>query len=277
MINPTTWYNLGTNQKPNLLIGGVSSTINTKEILASTLGVSVSVISKFKIVGSNLECFINRKDVEISFSASAFSNNSQLTYFKDLSGCFSKVNKGYFFNSCTELLEVSLPNATYVNSYFVQNCINLVTLDLPKVSNNGAALCNGDTSLISLNAPNITYFEGCFINCNSIPNYYNDKVTLIYNNNFESNTSMNYCDLPNLTTINFNSNWKNCTSIELINIPKCNKLGDSPSTNTGQFTNIKTGCVINVNISLQTANAGSPDADLQYAISSRGAIVNYIT
>ena len=89
-------------------------------------------------------------------------------------------------------------------------------------------------------------------------------------------------DLQNVTYVQSYSslssgNFTDCAFIQLINLDSCTTLGDSDgSTNEGVFQNIKTGCVINVNSFLQTNNGGNPDANLQYAINSRGAIVNYV-
>ena len=68
-----------------------------------------------------------------------------------------------------------------------------------------------------------------------------------------------------------------CRNVLFINIPKCKKLGASPTAYNQVFEGITAdnGLVINVHYSLKTCNGGAPDPDLVYAI-GRGATVNYI-
>jgi hypothetical protein len=100
-----------------------------------------------------------------------------------------------------------------------------------------------------------TTFRGSNIVIANLP-----KVTYIQS--FTSTTSGNFTD---------------CSSLELVNIPLCTALGNADgSTNESVFNNIKTGCVINAHVSLQTNNAGNPDANLVHAINTTSAIVNYI-
>lgn len=122
-------------------------------------------------------------------------------------------------------------------------------------------------------------------------------ITLNGFRNFSSCASLTTVELNNMVT--HNGDWfgrtcpnlkiqhfPNCTrvtsnialidaSFTLLNMPKCIQLGGSAADN-GTLLNLATGCVINVNVALQTNNAGAPDGDLQYAITSRSATVNYI-
>lgn len=49
----------------------------------------------------------------------------------------------------------------------------------------------------------------------------------------------------------------------------------SYSNRSNMFDNLKTGCKIEANIFLATANAGAVDAGLDYAKTTRGAIVDF--
>lgn len=122
-----------------------------------------------------------------------------------------------------------------------------------------------------------------------------NSLTSCNGDDFINDTSLEILNLPSLISASYNiangctslksftstvqsftigSNFSGCSSIELIDIKSCTSLGD-PTVNDGNFSDIKTGCVINVNIALQTANAGGVEADLAWAIANRGAIVNY--
>jgi hypothetical protein len=82
--------------------------------------------------------------------------------------------------------------------------------------------------------------------------------------------------IQSFTTVT-SGNFTDCTFLELINIPLCTILGNTDgSTNEFIFDNIKTGCVINANVFLQTNNSGNSDENLVYAINTNSAIVNYI-
>jgi hypothetical protein len=96
---------------------------------------------------------------------------------------------------------------------------------------------------------------------------------------FQECISLTTIDLPKATEIGVFA-FSTMSAVTLINIPKCLYLGNNVAVNApgndDVFLNIKTGCIINSNIALQTNNSGSPDGDLQYAVTSRGATVNYI-
>ena len=64
--------------KPNTFIGGVSATLNTPALVATRLGISVSRIKAFKIVGENIEFAVVGGSYEIPNSA--FSGNTNLTF-----------------------------------------------------------------------------------------------------------------------------------------------------------------------------------------------------
>jgi hypothetical protein len=88
--------------------------------------------------------------------------------------------------------------------------------------------------------------------------------------------SPRYLDFPLVEEVGDLSFYE-ARNVLLINIPKCKKLGSSPTDYNQVFEGITSdnGLVINVHYFLKTCNAGAPDPDLVYAI-GRGAIVNYI-
>lgn len=66
------------------------------------------------------------------------------------------------------------------------------------------------------------------------------------------------------------------TSLSLVNLPNCINIGSDPTIYEEIFSEITIGCTINVPLIHATSNNGSIDADLQYAINTRGCTVNFI-
>lgn len=82
-------------------------------------------------------------------------------------------------------------------------------------------------------------------------------------------------DFSSITNI-LSQVFRNAFAVEFLDFPVLISLGiDAGAVTVSVFDNIKFGCTIKVPIALQTANAGAPDGDLQYAISNRGATVIY--
>lgn len=108
--------------KPNTFIGGVSATLNTPALLAAKLGISVSAISNFKIIGTDIECKITSNYV---MNTSAFRDNTSITYFDDKEGKFTDVGGATaHFRGTTNLQYINLPKVQLSeanNSYFFNN------------------------------------------------------------------------------------------------------------------------------------------------------------
>lgn len=130
--------------------------------------------------------------------------------------------------------------------------------------------------------------------------YYDDRDGLVNVLNSEcfggsyGETALNWVNFPNVTSViqsfNFTPNLKiielpKATSItgtafgdcekKTIYAPLCTTLGSS-NLNNDVFLSITGSPIIYVHPSLATNNAGSPDGDLDYAI-TRGATVRYVT
>ncbi|MBW1655001.1 leucine-rich repeat protein, partial [Flavobacterium quisquiliarum] len=86
-------------------------------------------------------------------------------------------------------------------------------------------------------------------------------------------------DIANLETIGtgfMNSFGVNYNGLFTVNIPKVTSFTGSASVLKSMFAKARAGIVINVNIAMSTNNAGSPDLDLQWAVTNKSAIINYI-
>ena len=214
-MNNLAFQIYGSKKSLNTFIGGVASTISTKSLLATKLGISTSAISNFSIDGNDIRCNIL---VNYDIPSSAFAGNTDITYFNDSNGLVNTINNTAFLG-CTALSYVEFPNVTNIIS-----------------SSSGG-------------------INGTFQNCTSLTSFIAPKLTTIQNNGYYL--------------------LANCSSINTISMPALTTLGGTVGDNN-IFYLIKTGCTITVPIVFQTNNSGSPDGDLQYAITTRGATVIYI-
>jgi len=128
-----------------------------------------------------------------------------------------------------------------------------------------------------INCPNVTYLgNGVFAECDLLGGdvVFNSLPTMVTGYLF-TGTKITSFTGNNVTKIAFGT-FAGCTQINYINIPLVSSMGDSNTAIDDIFTNIKTGCTITVPIEMQTINGGEVEPDLQYAITSRGATVNYV-
>lgn len=234
-------------------------------------------------------------------SAGAFYNCTNLT--EVLIPKLSSLVDGNIFNNCTKLVLVDFPlvNSAIGNGVFF-NCITLNSVNvfrITSVSNNAF----GNTKIVSLDLSFATIigdsaFQSCinFIQnlnlnlCTSIGaaafsytkiiGCYAPVCTFIGYQAFSNCSEVLTYNLPELLTLQdggtFGQHFVNNTKVTSIYMPKVTSIGGSPSLISNTFQNIKLGCTITVPIAQQTVNAGSPEADLQYAITSRGATVIYV-
>jgi hypothetical protein len=91
---------------PNTFIGGVSSSIYTPALLATTLGISSTRISNFSVIGSNIQCRITGTYI---MQASCWNGNTSITYYRDNGGLCTQWDKSAFAY-CTNCLDLFFPN-----------------------------------------------------------------------------------------------------------------------------------------------------------------------
>jgi len=110
-MNQVAWQIYGGSDKtPNTFIGGVASTINTPALLATKLGIDVSRITNFSIVGSDIKCRITGS---YAIPNASFRNNTSITYFNDVEGLVTSLGYTCFYRA-KSLIYVSFKNATSI-------------------------------------------------------------------------------------------------------------------------------------------------------------------
>lgn len=166
-----------------------------------------------------------------------FFNNTSMTKLRDIGGIIGSVGLNGLRN--TALTQLSLSRLESTSNASIGYNTTLETIELPNMSiyGNQALRMNTGTKIIRLaNLEKIS--EGA-----------------LASNQFEGLTSLELLDMKKL---------------KVYGLP----AGQNSATNSG-FANLKTGCVININIALATANSGSVNTAFLYAKNTRGAIVNF--
>ncbi len=141
---------------PNTFIGGVASVINTPAQLAAKLSISVSDISNFIIVGNDIECYIG---VNYTILSDAFKFNTDIVYFKDLSG-FCKAVSSSAFQFCGNLSEFIGLGVTEIQSASFSYCLKLVSFQTPLLSSIIGQYSINRTAIRQLYFPNMINLSG---------------------------------------------------------------------------------------------------------------------
>lgn len=116
----------------NTAIGGVAATLYDEATLAAQLGINASDITLFSIHGDDVYCHIG---VEYSIPASCFEANNDITFFKD-KGKVQGVLLTAFYNA-RNIVEVSLPGATFTRNGVFNTCFGLRVVNIPGVTTLG--------------------------------------------------------------------------------------------------------------------------------------------
>ncbi|KAF2082130.1 leucine-rich repeat domain-containing protein [Flavobacterium sharifuzzamanii] len=198
------------------------------------------------------------------------------------------------FAGCMQNTSVNLPVCTTLERNAFLNNSKLNTVTLPNVTTIGASCFENNPNLEYVSMPNLTSIPtGAFRYC-PLATFNFPSVTFIGSQSFRDNAAQTIFYFPELLSADVSSFYgtkatdyifnkltscanyafSNCTNAVNINIPKCTQLGENSSYNN-VFDGIKKGCSITVNIFLQNNNTNTPDGDLQFAISSRSALVNF--
>lgn len=159
----------------NTFIGGVASTIGTASLLATKLNISVTRISLFSVVGSNIQCSISGT---YAMPANAFAglainnNNSGITFYIDAQNLCSSLGTGSFYSNQQQMLiteinfggvisvddgcflgdgqrsfirQIILPNATALNGTQVMKSLpDLERVVIPRCTILGATVGNNN-------------------------------------------------------------------------------------------------------------------------------------
>src|SRR5690606_16634423 len=239
-------------------IGGLSAAISSKYILSTFFDFLESDIKMFRIVGSDVEAYID-PNLVFGFVSPAFVNKTNLTHFRSYGQLRSLYANN--FQNCPSLEEVDIVSdfITWSGSNQFRYCSNLspAKLKLPNIStgtrfgNTFNGLKNDGTTLDLSNVSEINH-------------------TGSVSNNTLFGLSTVSVDLRNCHTFNLifavdSSFFKGVNSN--IKLWSLTSLQQDPSLVTYVFGNSTMTKTIEINIAMKTANFGSPHAELVDAIS----------
>lgn len=143
------------NYKINTYIGGVASTINTPELLAVKLRISVSRIKMFRTLDNNIECAIIGGSYEISFGAF---HSSPITFYNDKDGLVSFISsQGFRFTS--NLAQINFPNVITIQAYAFQGSKISGTINFPQCTSLDVNSFSYLTGTGILNFPSLTTID----------------------------------------------------------------------------------------------------------------------
>jgi hypothetical protein len=245
--------------------------------------------------------------------SNAFQNCIKLSYINSLNEVLTIKNSA--FNNCILLPNFSSDKVTAIENAAFLGCYSITSYNFPELITieSSAGTAAGGTfginkTLVAFSAPKLTSITGgnltnngfCFHSnpnlttfnapllsglipsatfylCPKLSTLTLGKITELGKNVFDSCSLLTGAGL-NLTECKYfgNQAFRLCYSYANINAPMLTTCGESTAYN-GVFESINSGITITVSATLQTINSGAPDADLIYAINTRGAIVNYIS
>ena len=231
----------------NLIIKGATN-VGTRVLLAEKFSFVEADIIGYEIIGSDTYATINNTDYKLL--TNIFSDDLTITGLIETAG------------HLTELDDFSLKDA---DNLVELNCIGLKTVGdgalrgcgllLPSNINTTSWETIGTNGLRDIGYElGYNWYFPSLITTNAV--FINDKVN-VYLPRVKALTPSDFFAFEGT-----------------IDVPNVVSLG-SPGVNTGIFTNIVSGSIINIDISQKTINSGQPDADLIYAI-GQGAVVNYV-
>lgn len=275
--------------------------------MATKLGISQSIIKSFKVVGTEVQAFI---DSNYTIGVGVFNEDEDITHYRDMDGrvtslfwCFrnainlidvyfpnvqtiqggntSNISAGCF-SGCVNLEEAVFNNwqntGTNPGNFTFYNCVKLTGLDTSKLTGNPGTQFLANTPQTSFDFSSLTTISGnMFLNSSvagvlSLPEVTSMPQTGI------TNCAVTQILLPKLEGLsgsNKTNLFVNLTQLELLDAKKLKNILDPSIRGTNAFNNLKTGCIINVHEDLATANSGSPDEALVWVKANRSAVVNF--
>jgi len=142
----------------NTYIGGISGSITSATQLGIKLGISNTRIQNFTIVGSDIKCKIIGGSY--AMPASAFSGETNLTFFRDLDNLIISLN-GSCFLGAVNLYELQIDGVVTITGSGNFQSTNLTTIILPNLTSTGATAFN-DIALTSFKRTDI-YIPNCTV------------------------------------------------------------------------------------------------------------------
>jgi hypothetical protein len=224
--------------KPNTFIGGVASSINNAIILAQKLGLSVSRIRNFKIIGNDIEFAIIGGNYILS-SNFGFTSNTSITYYRDEANLLTNIGFNVF-RGCTNLFQVKANGLLAFGSYSI-----------------GGQGTITNTKIVNLNFPNCTL------------------IGLV--RTFDLNALLKTIIMPNVALIGGGHGMRSCPLLELVDLRKTKAIGHPDSAIKGEYflgSGI-VGCILKVHVDCLTSDLGGVDRDCLYAKNTRSWVVEF--
>ncbi|WP_417942176.1 hypothetical protein [Flavobacterium sp. RS13.1] len=212
--------------------------------VSATLNTPSLVASKLGISVSRIKAFnITGSDIEFAVIGnyiirhSCFLNDKSITYYRDETGLVTGI-EGRAFRSCISLMLIKTDNALFCGDESITN-----------------------TKVTELIFPNMQSFTGAY-------------------GSFRLNPELKKVDCPKVTSSSWSySGIDVCPKLELVNLPKLSLLRSGVNANNSNyiFYLSKVGFTLNVSSAALTSNSGNLDRDVSFAITNRGAVVNYLS
>ncbi|WP_316632352.1 leucine-rich repeat protein [uncultured Flavobacterium sp.] len=211
LIQNTIWGKLKT-PRPNTFIGGVSATLNTPALIAAKLGISVSRIESFSIVGSNIQFAVTGN---YTIPLNAFNGNTSITYYDDKAGLVTSI-AAYAFSGCTMLTYIISPLVASIGVGAFNSCTAITSYNFPKL-----------LTISGANSSTAPYFpEASFGNNSSLVTFTAAKLTTISGHiAFRNNTSLVTFDTPLLSSISGSNTFSGSTNMTTFTSTNLTNLG----------------------------------------------------
>ena len=230
-------FTSGANAPIDIEIEGSLSALNTKAKVATFLGIIESKLRYYTNSGNLLQVSLRGG---YNVPTIQYLNNTTMTKFRDITGKVERVGQNSFRN--TQLTELLLPKMKYTTE--------------------GGSSIAYNTLLTHLEFPELIYYS---------------------NQALRANSSALQVILPKLEVIKtisdtLSNEFQGLASLELLDIKKL-KIYGLPSSGYGEtasgLNGLKSGCIINVNIVMKTANSGSVHEAFRWAKNRYSAVVNF--
>lgn len=139
--------------KPNTFIGGVGATINTPALLASTLGILVSRIKAFKVVGADIEFAVVGGNYNLK--RKTFYGNNNITFLNDEQGKISFIDAECFLNA-KNIEYINIPGTTHMKLWQTfegaESLKTITAINLNQLSDGGSRVWDRTYSFELLDA-----------------------------------------------------------------------------------------------------------------------------
>lgn len=299
---------------PNTIIGGIGAYITTAAALETKLGVASGFIKLFEKRGNDLyfrvrsnynlpiNCFSSDSYITSFIDTEGFANLTtgvfkSSTVKEVVLNRALEISTNAFLSSSIE--KITMETATSIASNGLDLCANLLTINAPLITSVATFGARSTTSLASTNFKPTSIGSGSLKNSSAILDVSN--VTTLGNNALENGlyTTITFNSLvttsatspfygfnncvtayfPLLETIgnstNFWAFWNSCTLIQMRKLTSYGVTAGTGTTGSYGFAALKTGCTIEVNIAIKTANGGLPHEAFKYAKNTKGATVKF--